>query len=542
MAMRKLFITALAVASTAVAGQAQSAIDAYNLSQQQMRGTARFMSMGGAFTALGGDLSTLGQNPGGIGVYRHSEIGITLDAEPMKATSQTQGYKEDASRTAFSVNNFGYIGSVNTGSELMSRFNWGINYSRVANFKQRFRGAIPQLNGSLSNYIAGYTTAEGYQSQDLNSFQSGYDPYWDSSAPWMSILAYNSYMINSPRPFDADGDNSDYVGLWRQGTTGYGTFDVDRNGYVDEYNIDFGGNFSDVVYWGLGFGITDLNFTESTYYTEDLENAQIPNAQATGVEKGNGGFGLDSYKSITGSGFNFKLGLIVKPINELRIGLAVHTPTYYDITQKGWAAVDYGYSSGYDNGYEETNQGYMSVVDWKLKTPWRLMAGIAGVIGNKAIISADYEYRGVQDMNAKPRRGPSYNMINDDIDTYYQGANILRLGAEYRLDKSWSLRAGYSYETSPVKSDVRDNEYMIYTSGADDFGTTPSYTLDKSTQYVSCGIGYKYKNIYLDAAYVYRHRSTDFHPYTPNDYTQTPPTSEISDNAHNIVVSFGVRW
>lgn len=539
--MKKILITALA-AATITAAHAQSAIDAFNLSQQQMRGTARFMSMGGAFTALGGDLSTLGQNPGGIGVYRHSEIGITLDAEPMKASSLTQGYKETASRFAFSVNNFGYIGSVKTGSELMSRFNWGINYSRTANFRQRFRGGIPELNGSLSNYIAGYTTNEGIQSSELNAYQNGFDPYWDSSAPWMSILAYNSYMINTPRRYDPDGDNSEYVGLWKRGTTGYGSFDVDRNGYVDEYNIDFGGNFSDVVYWGLGFGITDLNYSESVYYTEDMEGAQIPNAQATGVENGNGGFGLDSYKTMNGSGFNFKAGLIVKPINELRIGVAVHTPTYYDITQKEWAAVDYGYSSGYNNGYEETNQGYMSVIDWKLRTPWRLMAGVAGVIGNKAILSADYEYRAVQDITTKPRRGGEYDMINGDIDTYYQAANILRLGAEYRLDKSWSVRAGYSYETSPVKSRVLDNEVAIYTSGADDFGTTPSYTLDKSTQYVSCGLGYKYKNIYLDAAYVYRHRSSDYHPYTPNNYTQTPPQSSISDNAHNIVLSFGVRW
>ena len=47
---------------------AQTAIDAYSISQNDLRGSARFMSMGGAFTALGGDISTLNQNPGGIGV------------------------------------------------------------------------------------------------------------------------------------------------------------------------------------------------------------------------------------------------------------------------------------------------------------------------------------------------------------------------------------------------------------------------------------------------------------------------------------------
>ena len=47
----------------------QGAIDAYRISQPDMKGTARFMGMGGAFSALGGDLSTLSQNPAGIGIY-----------------------------------------------------------------------------------------------------------------------------------------------------------------------------------------------------------------------------------------------------------------------------------------------------------------------------------------------------------------------------------------------------------------------------------------------------------------------------------------
>src|SRR5512137_1600713 len=56
---------------------AQNVDDALRYSQIFYTGTARFMSMGGAFTALGGDMSTLSQNPAGIGVFRSSEISIT---------------------------------------------------------------------------------------------------------------------------------------------------------------------------------------------------------------------------------------------------------------------------------------------------------------------------------------------------------------------------------------------------------------------------------------------------------------------------------
>ena len=74
--MKKILITALAVAAVAPYSLAQSSIDALSLSRTELRGTARFMGMGGAFSglfasdSLGGDLSTLTQNPGGIGIYR----------------------------------------------------------------------------------------------------------------------------------------------------------------------------------------------------------------------------------------------------------------------------------------------------------------------------------------------------------------------------------------------------------------------------------------------------------------------------------------
>ena len=67
--MKKVLIPAIIAAAPALA-LAQSTVDAYTLSQSDLRGTARFMSMGGAFTALGGDLSTLNQNPAGVGISR----------------------------------------------------------------------------------------------------------------------------------------------------------------------------------------------------------------------------------------------------------------------------------------------------------------------------------------------------------------------------------------------------------------------------------------------------------------------------------------
>lgn len=174
---------------------AQTALDAYQMSRYDLRGTARFMSMGGAFGALGGDLSTLNQNPGGIGVYRKSEVGVTvdIDMQSTKTTSNTNSMSTD--QTKVYCNNLGYIGSIYTGSNVMPYFQWGVSYGRAASFDRHYRGVSNQMNGSLTNYIAGYTANEGWQSNLLSNTNKNYYSY---NAPWMSMLAYNSYIINAP--------------------------------------------------------------------------------------------------------------------------------------------------------------------------------------------------------------------------------------------------------------------------------------------------------------------------------------------------------
>ena len=539
-------ILALGVATAS----AQSAVDAYSLSRNDFKGTARFMSMGGAFGALGGDISTLNQNPGGIGIYRSNDVGITLDLDLQHSSTNTGGLKMPDNQPKFHVNNFGYIGAINTGSDVIPFLNFGASYTRANSFDRRFRGRNGNLQGSFSNFIAGATSGEGsyagWSQADLTQIDNDYNPYTDSWAPWMSILAHNAYLIN-PQPGTPESANK-YQGLWQGGTSGNSEMVYEEKGYVDEYNISFGGNVMNTLYWGLGFGITDINYTANSFFDEELSHASIPNYEATGVVNGDAYYGLDSWKHITGTGFNFKLGVIVKPINELRLGLAVHTPTYYNLTQQSWARVDYNYSSGY-NSSAETNDGWNYQIDWKLRTPWRLIVSVAGVLGGRAIISADYEYRPYQNMairdadgNPFTYSGSSTDFLKGDIESYYQSSNILRVGAEYRLTPAWSVRAGVNYESSPSTSYARSAQADIFTEGPQDCGTMPSYTMDKATTYLTCGLGYRYQSFYIDAAYVYKNQKAEYRPYTPNDYTATPAATEVTDSNSQIVLSMGFRF
>lgn len=549
---------------------AQSAVDAYSVSQNDLRGSARFMSMGGAFTALGGDISTLNQNPAGIGIYRSSDISATLDINMMSSKSTAAGMSNTENWTRAACNNFGYVGTISLGSESVMPFlNWGASYSRVASFDRRYGGSLGTIGTSYTNLVADFTSNDGIYPEELWP-TSNYNPYQQNYispsgqaypyAPWSSILLYNSYGINPVSP----GANQ-YSGLYNYGkTSGSGEYMVEEKGYIDEYSINFGGNIQNTVYWGIGFGITDIDYRSNSYYAEYLDDANVPDADGKSyVEGGTADFRLDNYKRIYGSGFNVKVGLIFKPINEFRFGIAVHTPTYYNLTYQGIASTDFTYnSSTYEpgknyTGSQVTDEGYYDEFDWQLKSPWRLMVGAAGVIGGRAIISADYEYRGTQNMRVQDNDGNEYKDITGDIKTYYKATNIMRLGAEYRVTPAFSVRAGYSFESSPVTQEAMDGytgqgngreATYIYTSGPDDTETQPAFTLDKTTQYITCGIGYRYKNFYADAAYVHRARKSKYQAFTnynegvsPN-YFVSAPSATISDNNNSIVLTVGFKF
>lgn len=550
--MKKSIILAL-IGFTPMMLMAQSAIDAYQLSQSDLKGTARFMSMAGAFGALGGDLSTLNQNPAGIGVYRSSEIGMSLNLDFQGTETNSMGSIMKADQTKFTCNNFGYVGAVKLDSEVMPYFTWGASFNRVASFDRKYQGFIPSLNTSLSNFVANNTN--GWDEGELNM------SYYDSYAPWLSILAYDAYMIHP-------NGNSSYDGMYQDGTRGNASFDVREKGYVDEYSINFGGNIMNTLYWGIGFGFTDISYTSASYYDEELTGARVVNTDVDGNEigtiTGNGWYDLGNYQRVKGNGFNFKAGLIFKPINELRLGIAVHTPTYYDLQHEAYAGIEYSYAKEVERplgdvetiatkeGYVEVDDGYYTYYDYDLRTPWRLILSAAGVIGGRGILSMDYEYVGYNNMRVSDADGNEYYAETGDIENYYQASHIIRLGGEYRVTPSFSLRAGYCYQTSPAKDVAKNNDRYIYTSGTNTLGTNPAYTFDNSTQYITAGCGYRYKGFYIDMAYVHKARKSEYRAFSSfgefdemmNDYkvNNRSNSSTIKDNNNQLVLSVGYKF
>ncbi len=542
--MKRIVLPTLFLLGASSAIMGQSAVDALQLSQSDFRGTARFMSMGGAFTALGGDLSTLTQNPAGIGIYRHSEIGATLDIDIQSTKGTSASTSINNNQTKVACNNFGYVGVANLGG-VMQSFQWGVTYGRNVSFDRLYSGYQNPTQTSLSNYVASFSN--GYKAQDL-AFGEKYDPYLDSDCDWLSILAYTSGLINLRQ-----GSDNQYKGLYHNNTIGDALLHVREKGYIDQYSFNFGGNFSDMIYWGLGIGVTDLNYTRITEYSESMENAAILNLQQ-GQQGGDAGFTLSNYKHITGTGWNLKFGLIFKPINELRIGAAIHSPTWYSLDENYDAAIDYSYfnpalpeSNDKDNPNPIAGNEYSDIASfsWRLRSPWKFMVGAATVIGGKFILSADYEYQAYPDMTVKNANYDGYGYLNDyvdnkavinDIKSYTQAANNIRIGAEYRVTPNVSVRAGYNTTLSNIKSDVRDGNVDVVTAGTD-----PSFTLDKTRNNICVGLGYRTGAFSIDAAYVHSSRESILKPYTDFNSSISPSYS-IKDNNNDIVLSLAYRF
>lgn len=571
--MKKTFILILASMAGVAGANAQSAIDAYRLSQPDLKGTARFMSMGGAFGALGGDLSTLSQNPAGIGVYRSNDIGFTVDLDMQSADATSQGRTQSINQTKFLLNNIGGVFTMKLPSYMCPNLNIGFTYNKAVSFNRQYAGGIPQLGSSMTNYIAGICNGNEVTVGDVTT-SNGFNPYNPNdgmyAAPWLSILGYDSYLVS---PSD-DSANANWYGQWEDGhTTGRGSFAVREKGSVDEYNIAIGGNISNVLYWGMNFDLTNIDYTMNTRWSESLDNAYVDD------EGGNtfvttSDWDLSNYYNVHGSGFNWQLGFILKPIQELRLGVAVHTPTWYNLTETYGASTGYSYGNGV-NGGATTDNGNLAYNDVSFRTPWKVIGSIAGVIENRLILSMDYEWIPYNKMkyseagsygfggsydwgddfwypystgeNAPtrsayaPDNDPYYD-TNSDIKQYYTSTNTIRLGAEYRVSPAFSLRAGYSFTSSPVKSQASSDHDVIWTSG-----TMPNYRFDNTTNYITCGFGYRYQQFYIDMAYVYKNMKSTYHAYSPDVDARgtivTPsPQSSLKFNNSQVVLTAGFRF
>lgn len=526
----------------------QGEMDAFKLSNTDLSGTARGVAMGGAFGALGGDITGVSQNPAGIGIYRSSEVVGSLDLASVGTETNTLGTKGNDSKFNFSLDNFAYISYMPlTGS--VKAFNFGFSYNRLKNFGRNYHAVGNGLASSLTDYIAQYTTREDNPNyNDLGSFGN-----WP---PWISVLGYQGGLISDNGLIYGDDNGRSISPLFGPQTTREGgdlqtvdrTYSVAERGHIDSYDFTMGANISDILYLGLNFSITDLRYSLNSRHTEEFERGNNFDGG------GGGGFDLDNSLETSGSGFQVTIGAIYRPIDQLRIGVAYHSPTWYNLNDSYFAQVNY------EGWYidDNTNKGAWvwdnltantptnAVQDYRLRTPDRWVMSMAGILGTKVILSVDYEYSDYSKMNLGTSDGlfdRGFADQNDSISQHFRGVSTLKAGLEYRVTPQFALRAGYSWMQSPLETSFKAGNVEVLP-----IGTVTAYTLDGDANYYSIGAGYRFTpNFSMDFAFSYKQQTNQLYTYSPmwdngGAKIVDPVSSELKNNSYKGMVTLGYRF
>ena len=472
--------------------QAQDLADALRFSDTQVQGTARAGAMGNAFGALGGDFTSASINPAGIGLYRSSELTITPISMSTRVESNYLGTGREDSEYKFSLNNMSYVYAIpvaaNNEAGIVS-FNLGVGYNRVKDFNSSSVIQGYDVNGSYMDYFADRAN------------RGTWSDFYEELAWKTDMLIYDE----NAKEYYSDLQDAGYGQSLRKSYS--------KNGSIDEYSFVMGLNFNHKVYMGMAWGINDLYYSEGTTIYENDDNNNIPYFND---------FKFNSKFSTYGVGHNFKFGLIYKPINELRLGVSIHTPTYYHLHDNFQTTMNSSitYSDGTQT-YSETSP--YNEYDYHLQTPLRTTFSGAFVIGKKGLISADYEL--VNYGNAKLRNGgDGYDFYDENVDIQdaYKTTGNLRLGGELMATSNVSLRAGYEYHGS------------AYNNMA--FGTNQPNS-DAHMMVYAAGIGYRTGLFFADLTYRYSTLKNYDYPYpTPVSEIYPAPTAASFKNVKNDVL------
>ena len=114
----------------------QNEVDALRYSQTFIGGTARSVSMGGAFGSLGGDYSSIVINPAALGIYRSSEFTITPAFYFDQTSANFINSKNNDIKYNFNLNNLGLIGAYSSDeTEGWIGAGCSFGYNRLNNFQ-----------------------------------------------------------------------------------------------------------------------------------------------------------------------------------------------------------------------------------------------------------------------------------------------------------------------------------------------------------------------------------------------------------------------
>jgi len=464
------WILSLFLGSFAWQANAQNEIDILRYSYQESLGTARSMSMGGAFGALGADLACLSGNPAGIGMYRRGDAGISTGLASQKTKVNIAGQFGNANQLSGSTTNLGIALSYPSVNPDWPITTLAVTNTRRANYNERVRIDDAPLDGTLLDVFLG--EAMGANPDELYNL-----------SPFTSSLAWETYLLN-PHP---NNNPTDYISEIPSGGA-YATKIIERSGHLNETNIGLGSGFQERLYIGASIGIVSVEFDEKAIHNE---RPRIDSLELAEWE-------YQELLTVEGSGVNFKVGINLALTNWLRAGVAYHTRSRIGFTDEYSTKI----RSDFKDGESFDSSSPFNRLEYVVLTPSRLIASGAFILGKMGIITADYERVDYGSGMLKPQAlsGPdpyNFETENEAASQLYNLSHAARVGCEFRIQQNWRLRAGAGMETSP-------------------FSPAAEIDTDASRYTGSMGFGYRTNAWYASATYRRSWHDRDIYLYSPD--------------------------
>jgi long-subunit fatty acid transport protein len=409
--------------------------DALRYSQHRSTGSARIVGIGGAQTALGGDVSSIHENPAGLGFFRRSEASFTGSYGSWKSETTFMGQVQNNTTNNFALPNISVVisnvkGPLELGDWRGGSFGISINRSQL--YTNDF-GYFSETRGNRSLL--------DYYADDYNSF--GEPAMGDPAGLPLDV----GVIFNENGNFVKDPDYA--LGNPFQDEL------IENEGSQTKISFSYGGNYKNKLFVGGSLGITSLSFQSTKTFNEEF----LDDEGLTSLY-----YSLQEKLLQDGTGVDLGLGVIYKPIDEINLGLSFKSPTWTRINEEFDADI---FAEFYDlNGDLEFDDDAVSdiyLTTINLRSPMKVSAGATYFFNKNGFITADVDYVDYSTMHLS---SPDFSMDanNDDIRNVATTTVNFRGGAEYRFDM-FRIRAGAAFYGDPMDSNGFDRSMRQYSGG-----------------------------------------------------------------------------
>jgi hypothetical protein len=515
--MYKRILLLSILTSTIIGVRAQVPEDAIRYSFFPQNGTARNLAIGGALTSLGGDINSLFINPAGLGFFKTGESVITSNFafNNNRATFRDNLTRSD--KTGIGIGPIGVVYGAPTRSNSKNSHAISFGITQTANFRNT-------LQYSALNNFSSY--AEQWAEEVAKSGRSIDQIINDRQYAFGSGQALYTYLVDTVRVNGALQVKAAPEFILDAGQAIRQQMVQNTRGGIYEAAIGYAHNKNDKWYWGASVGIPFVFYNNNTSFVES-DTSGNTNNNFSRFEFS------DNFKTI-GIGVNARFGLIYRPKEYIRLGIAIQTPTFMRMedsrnTELAVKLENPVYNAIVTSKFLNNNETGQS--KYTQTSPFRASISASYVFREventkrqRAFITADIEYvnhRGSRfgSDNEEPTADEKsyFRSLNNVVKQQYKGNFNFKVGGEVKFHTVMG-RLGFAYYTSPY----RDRE------------------LKANRMLLSGGIGYRNKGRFIDITYVHA-ISKDVHfPYRLEDRANTFATTR--NVRGNIVATLGFKF